>query len=61
VFALGVVGAPLMVAHVVWAVMIKQPTGVCESCGERKPTEVVMDDWTTVIEYYELCSDCRED
>lgn len=33
-------------------------TGRCDSCREYKPTEMVQDDWTTYLEWYELCYDC---
>ena len=36
-------------------------TGTCECCGESKDTELVSDDWTTRLEWYELCHDCMSD
>lgn len=41
--------------------MKRAKTGVCESCKKRTQTELVEDDWTTYLETYELCYECRTD
>jgi hypothetical protein len=41
--------------------MKRAKTGICESCKKRTETEIVTDDWTTRLEEYELCYECRKD